>query len=196
MTLKNVIDFADTVKPNTFSNEMKTQWVNECEGLVQTEVFLMNIDDIRTYKWANTATVSVSFPDDHTMKFSKPCGMVEGGTIKIAGLTTYANNNTAVATPIVDSTMDGLTLTFNDGTFTDTGDTEDTATITYDGKDSILLVLPPHDKMYWVYLSAMIDFAFGEYTKYENTMAEFNQRLGEYTRWFATFYKPANRRMV
>lgn len=39
-TLKSVIDMVDEIKPNAFSNEAKTQWLNECEGLVQTEVLL------------------------------------------------------------------------------------------------------------------------------------------------------------
>ena len=39
-TLKGVIDYVDEIKPNAFSNAAKTQWINECEGLVQTEVLL------------------------------------------------------------------------------------------------------------------------------------------------------------
>lgn len=35
-TLKSVIDYVDEIKPNAFSNEAKTKWLNECEGLVQT----------------------------------------------------------------------------------------------------------------------------------------------------------------
>ena len=34
MTLKEVIDYVDEIKPNAFSEATKTIWVNECEGLV------------------------------------------------------------------------------------------------------------------------------------------------------------------
>lgn len=45
-TLKQIIDLVDGLKPNAFSNDQKTQWVNECEGKVQTEVFLLRPEDI------------------------------------------------------------------------------------------------------------------------------------------------------
>lgn len=196
MTLKNVIDIADEICPNTFSNNMKTMWVNECEGIVQTEVLLLEINNVRAYQYAATPALTISFPDDHTIRFTEPCGFSEGGTIKLAGLVTYANNNSNVAIPIVDVSQDGLTAIFNEGTWTDTGDTEEACNFTYDGSESKLLVLPPHDKLYYPYLCAMIELAMHEYSKYENYKEEFNQRLGEYTRWFSLYYKPANMRRV
>ena len=50
----------------------------------------------------------------------------------------------------------------------------------------------PHDKIYWAYLTAMIDFANGEYNKYQNTMQMFNSFFGEFMRWFALNYRPAD----
>lgn len=51
MTLAELIGLADELRPNTLSNELKTRWVNEAEGLVQTEIFLMAPDDIVSYTW-------------------------------------------------------------------------------------------------------------------------------------------------
>ena len=112
-TLQGVLDIIDSIKPNAFSEEAKTAWINEVEGLVQTEVFLLAIEDVVQYTW----------PED------------SGAT---------------------------------------------------------LLAKPPHDKIYWVYLSAMVDFANGEYDKYQNTMQMFNQFFGEYMRWYARTYNPAD----
>mgnify|MGYP006978482747 CR=1 FL=1 len=112
-TLKSVIEYVDEIKPNAFSNEAKTQWLNECEGLVQTEVLLL----------ADAELVSYSYDTD---------------------------------------------------------------------KDKELLVKHPHVKIYWAYLTAMIDFANGEYNKYQNTMQMFNAFFGEYMRWFALWYHPAD----
>lgn len=112
-TLKSVIEYVDEIKPNAFSNEAKTQWVNECEGLVQTEVLLL----------ADTELISYSYNTD---------------------------------------------------------------------KDKELLVKHPHVKIYWAYLTAMVDFANGEYNKYQNTMQMFNAFFGEYMRWFALWYHPAD----
>ena len=81
-TLKGVIELVDDIKPNAFSDAVKTQWLNECEGVIQTEVMLLDV----------AACISYSYERD---------------------------------------------------------------------KDAVLLVQPPHDKVYWTYLVAMIDFANG-----------------------------------
>ena len=62
-------------------------------------------------------------------------------------------------------------------------------------KDKELLAQPPHDKIYWAYLTAMIDFANGEYNKYQNTMQVFNSFFSEFMRWFALNYHPADTHM-
>lgn len=51
MTLKEVIDSVDMLSPNSFTNEMKTKWLNEIEGKVQAEVFLLAHEDIITYSY-------------------------------------------------------------------------------------------------------------------------------------------------
>ncbi len=49
----------------------------------------------------------------------------------------------------------------------------------------------PHDSLYDLWLGAKIDFANGEYNKYQNSMEMFNAHYGNYVRWFAQFYEPA-----
>ena len=110
--LGEVIAMVDEIKPNAFSDEAKTAWLNECEGMVQTEVFLFAPAEIIRYRW----------PED---------------------------------------------------------------------RDKPLLVEPPHDKLYWAYLTAMIDFANGEYNKYQNTMQTYNEHYANFLRWFGTTYDPA-----
>lgn len=113
MKLSEVIAMVDEIKPNAFSDDTKTAWINECEGLVQTEVLLWATEEIVTYHYA-------------------------------------------------------------------------------DDKDKELLAQPPHDKIYGAYLTAMIDYANGEYNKYQNTMQLFNGYFGEFMRWFALNYRPAD----
>lgn len=72
---------------------------------------------------------------------------------------------------------------------------EDEALITYQAEtdpNTVLLVRPPHDKIYRTYLAAMIDFANGEYDRYANTMAQFKTGFSEYAIWFADRYRPAD----
>lgn len=113
MTVSQVIQIVDDIKPNAFTNETKTAWLNEVEGMVQTEVFLFAPVEVIQYDY-----------------------------------------------------------------------TED--------KDTVLLVDPPHDKLYQAYLTARVDFANGEYNKYQNTMQMFNSFFGEFMRWYALNYRPAD----
>ena len=112
-TLKEIIDGVDAEKPNAFDHDTKTRWLNEVEGRVQTDVFLIAPVDIIQYAFNE-------------------------------------NQNTP------------------------------------------LLVDPPHDKLYYAYLAARIDFANGEYEKYQNTMQLYNEFFAEFVRWFARNYHPAD----
>lgn len=65
-------------------------------------------------------------------------------------------------------------------------------TYTVDDLTKEMLVRPPYDDLYPLYLEAQIDYANGEYNKYANTMERFNKRMAEFTAWFARVYHPAN----
>lgn len=54
-----------------------------------------------------------------------------------------------------------------------------------------LLVAPPHDDIYALWLCAKIDDANGEYNKYQNTMQTYNEHYANFLRWFGTTYDPA-----
>ena len=113
MTLLRAVTGADLIKPNAFSPVTKTRWINECEGMAQTQVFLLPPAEIIEYDWD-------------------------------------------------------------------------------EDQQTELMVHAPHDKLYGYYLAAMIDFANGEYNKYQNTMTMFNAAFSEFMRWFATTYRPAD----
>lgn len=113
MTVSQIIRIVDDIKPNAFTNETKTAWLNEVEGMVQTEVFLFAPVEVIQYDYAKD-------------------------------------------------------------------------------QDTVLLVDPPHDKLYQAYLTARVDFANGEYNKYQNTMQMFNSFFGEFMRWYALNYRPAD----
>lgn len=54
-----------------------------------------------------------------------------------------------------------------------------------------LLVTYPHDGIYDAWLEAKIDYANGEYSKYQNSKEMFNAAYGSFVRWFAQTYDPA-----
>lgn len=113
MKLKDVISYVDDIKPNAFSDSTKTKWLNEIEGMVQSEIFLFAPKMFFAYEYERD-------------------------------------------------------------------------------KEKEMLIYPPHDKLYESYLCAKIDYANGEYDKYENTMAMFNSQYEEFKKWFATKYRPAD----
>ena len=106
MTIKNVIDRVDSVKPNGFSNADKMEWLAELEGKIQTEIFLLPLDEL-----------------------VKPANMTDE-----------------------------------------------------------LLVPYPYDSIYSFYLQAMIDLHNGEYDRYDNTYAVFNEKWKEYVKWRTIHY--------
>ena len=180
MTIAELLAYVDEIKPNSFSNATKIVWINEAEGLVQTDVMLLASTEIITYVYSKVWTGSgISFTDTETMVLPSASGMSAGGYITISGLSTYSGNNKSTAVKIVTLSADQKTLTFADDTFSSIGTAGDsgTATVTFSGANTELLVYPPHDKLYRTYLLAMIDFANGEYTKYNNSIAMFNAQM-------------------
>ena len=69
MTLREAISFGDELVPNAYSDAMKTAWLNECECMVQLDVFLLPEERVFLHKASETAPVcGVSFPDGATMR--------------------------------------------------------------------------------------------------------------------------------
>lgn len=118
MTLAQAIRMGDDMrKANSFGVELKTQWINEVEGTIATDVHLLAIDEVVEYDY-----------ETH--------------------------------------------------------------------KDFKLAVKPPYDKIYWAYLVAMIDYANGEYDRYENSYALYNKFVSEYKNWVARTIRPQQGRAI
>lgn len=65
MKLREVIEYVDGIKPNAFSEEDKTRWINEVEGMVQTNVFLLASEEIITYKFENDSETELLVRPPH-----------------------------------------------------------------------------------------------------------------------------------
>lgn len=70
-------------------------------------------------------------------------------------------------------------------------DTGNYSLLDYPLLDYPLLAPPPFDKLYPLYLHAMIHYANSEYERYQNDMQLYNAAYGEFARWFAGKYQPA-----
>ena len=194
MTVSEIIAKVRALRSSTFSDEQIVDWLNEVDGYVQTEVLLWPI--IKTYRYAISGTAQSAgawFRDSSHITLQTPAYFAPGGTVTIAGLETYADNNGG-PWELIDRSDDGLVLEFQPGTFSVLGDEPDsgTATLAYNGTGAELLVLPPHDKLYVPYILAQMAFAQEEWDGYENYKAMYNEYLGEYKRWFGMKYRPAD----
>ena len=55
MTIRNVIDSVNGIKPHAFNDNTLTMWINEAEGMVQTDVMLINTLDVIKYTYDENA---------------------------------------------------------------------------------------------------------------------------------------------
>jgi hypothetical protein len=49
VTIKQLIEYVDEIRPNSFGNHTKTVWINEIEGAVQTEIMGIYHADVAFY---------------------------------------------------------------------------------------------------------------------------------------------------
>ena len=56
--------------------------------------------------------------------------------------------------------------------------------------DTVLLVPAPYDDVYRYYLEAQIDYANGEYGKYNNSMSMYNTVYAAYAKYYNRKYMP------
>lgn len=198
MKITDVIAYVDKIKPNAFTDEDKFRWISEVEGMVATEVFLLDPGEFRPYVLDAVYTAAgACFPTSDTIRLREPVpdDFSAGGLLSLMGGSIYRANGGSRKYRIAKISDDGHEITLDGASFPATGLDEDTApwTLTFDGSDIVLMVRPPHDKIYAAYLVAQIDFANGEYNKYQNTLAMFNGFWGEYCRWYARHFRPADR---
>lgn len=53
--LQEVLSKVDNIKPNGYSDEQKTAWVNKVEGMVQVEIMELLEADVVIYDWSTDA---------------------------------------------------------------------------------------------------------------------------------------------
>lgn len=193
------INYAKRIRPGSaFPDEVYIQWINQIEGLVQTDVWMLFADDVLSYhENAEKGGAGVSFPDDKTLRFESDPGFYAGGEVVLSGFTTYAANNASAARTILKRSADGLSYEFAEGTFAATGtgpEESATAAVSYTEYEKELLVPKPHDKLYLSYLLAMIDLANAETRNYANSITVFNEDYQEYSGYYGLNVNPADGR--
>jgi len=55
LTIEHILEMADQQRPNAFTPQQKTEWLNALEGRIQTQVWLRNVREIQQYVWPEDA---------------------------------------------------------------------------------------------------------------------------------------------
>ncbi|MBR5011913.1 MAG: hypothetical protein IKY12_05075 [Clostridia bacterium] len=66
ITVRELFDFVDEVRPNAYSDRIKTVWLNEAEGLVSTEVYHLPKDKIKVYDVEINPSEMLSVDEPHS----------------------------------------------------------------------------------------------------------------------------------
>ena len=75
------------------------------------------------------------------------------------------------------------------------GDADEFETRPYEGQEAPHLLLPPpRDRVYVLYLAAMIDFYNGEMDLYANDFTLYNQEMASVRAWWRRHHKPRSSR--
>ncbi|MGI5874038.1 MAG: hypothetical protein ACOX8R_05190 [Bacillota bacterium] len=193
MTVRELLDYVGRVKPSAYTEADLLMWLDEIEGIIEADVLLR--EDFRPpyVLSADWRGQGITFPDDHTLVLPSACVFCPGGEITLSGAVTYGADNGVYT--LTEVSADGRTLTVAEGAFAAVGDAPETASVTlaYDGGGAELLIGLPHQRVYYTYLLAMIDFMNAEYGKYQNDMALFNSFWECFVRWYGQTRRPADR---
>ena len=191
MTLREIIEYADNMRPNAFAPQDKVRWLNELELSVQVDVMGREEDPV-VHSWSeNWSGTGLRFPDSGTVIIPAELHLNAGGRLSLEGMTDYAGNEIRVA-PVLAAARSGgtTTVTLAAGTFRDTGADPETGTavLTDAGQEEEMAAPVLWHKIYYTYLESRIDAQNSEWGMYANSITLYNQFAGEFMRWYARKY--------
>jgi hypothetical protein len=188
-TIRGVIDYVDSLKPNSYTDAQKLVWINEVEQYIKEEV-------MRTYLKSTIARVSgtadydlpitAEFEDIETV-------YIDGVRVSVLDSRNYIDGTygdlgyyksetldhiTICPTPQVtdDSNYPGIQISYLER-FVEYTDEDD-----YD--TDLLIQQSRYAKIYTFYIMAQIDLFNKEYENYNNMMNQYNSIMNDYKTWY------------
>lgn len=183
MKLKEAIDRADKLRPNAYTYEQKTDWINELEHLIQARDFLVRPRETESHTFFKRWDANVTFPDRRTIRTDVDLELEDFDTITISDLETTTENNGTYLIYLASK----YEYVVNDEVFTATTEPEH-CVIEYNGTEEELLVEAPWDELYVYYLLAQIDYNNGDYDRYANSQETFENKYKNFRQWFTQHY--------
>ena len=78
MKLKETFVMLENIKPHAYSPETLTSWINEIEGMIQTDVMLLSLADIITYSYPDNVDTELLVKAPHSkLYYVYLCAMVD-----------------------------------------------------------------------------------------------------------------------
>lgn len=168
MTLMEAINHLDAVKPNGYRQSEKISWLSTLDGKIKKEIIDTHEHNVELIEYKSTGKVDLVAFDMVIDSFS----INEKGEYVSKKGTTYANKQAVIAYG------KGLKYPFSGYTEADLM--------------KKLIVPAPYDDIYIKWLEAKIDFANGEYQKYNNAALAFNEEYQRFSRAYHRENRPIN----
>lgn len=168
MTLMEAINHLDAVKPNSYGQREKIKWLSNLDGLIKKEIIETHEHDVELIENKSTGKVDLVAFDMVIDSFS----INEKGEYVSKKGTTYANKQAVIAY--------GKGVKYPYSEYTEADLTKK------------LIASAPYDDIYIKWLEAKIDFANGEYQKYNNSALAFNEGYQRFARFYHREHRPKN----
>lgn len=188
MTIREIIDYVDEIKPNSYTDAIKLAWLNEIEGKVQSEIMMLALPECRKYFPDKSYELSgMRFTDDHTLELPSPIRAHVGGFITLTEMEPSGNEITGAK--ILNISDGGKTITFAAETF-DEGEAD--GKLTFKGMDTEMIVPYPYERLYGTWLLVKISEHLEESNQDANATAKFLDDWNIFAAFWAEAYRPAD----
>lgn len=188
MTVKEVLDYVDGIKPNSFTSAVKTVWLNEIEYRVQSEIMLLAAEDIRDHVYSDSINVIGIIYTENSIKLPKRLKARAGGVITVTGT---VNPGSYSVSEVSD---DGLNIIVNAQLTAGTDSAK--ALVEFDGSGCELIAPAPWSEIYYDYLLMKLSEHIEESSEQNNRAITFNKAFTRFMRWWADNYTPADGRAI
>ena len=192
MRLVELIRKVDAYKPNSFSNEQKTDWINEIEGRVYTDALLTSVYDFTPLTYQERFIYNVPYTGLEAGAYYFTLRWYENG------LPVEESRQFTLALPLEYGQQllwDGsrlLSIKGRDQVEIATSEGSGGTQLKMRDNSDELFVPAPHDKLYRYFLEAMIDYHNGETNRYMNASQLFNDAWDDFITYICYVYAPAN----
>ena len=176
MTIIEAINKIDALKPNNYSQGDKIGWLSTLDGIIKKEI-------IDTHEGADKEKAITEYIKNNVVAY-------ENSVIEYMKVNEVSREEAEKHIEFHEikykEAKEHIEATRNDIMFN--GYDATTAL------DTVLLVPAPYDDVYIRWLEAQIDYANGEYGKYNNSMALYNTAYATYERYYNRTNMPLGRK--